>query len=155
MNNAEKFAEVFGYDLPIRVFCSNDYCPECHKYCLDVFQCSGWAEAEYQEKRAQNECEAEDCISRENLQITLFEKCNGNPNYRINFHNLKSLINKMPSVYLKSDKSVLEDIKAEIQKKKLLYTHPHEMAKNVYREAMNDVIECIDNHISGKEQQGE
>lgn len=52
MNNAEKFAEVFGHDLPIRVFCSNDYCPECHKYCLDVFQCSGWAEAEYQEKRA-------------------------------------------------------------------------------------------------------
>ena len=48
-------------------------------------------------------------------------------------------------------RSVVEDIRADMQKKKLMYSHPHEIAKNVYREAMNDAIELLDKHISGKE----
>ena len=125
------------------------------------------------------ECNAEDCISRENLQITLYEKCNGNPNYRINYHNLKSLIKNMPYVYPKSepltlekaidylheigwmqehdkamtetswDNSVLENIKADI--KNIGYK---ELDNDIVVSAIvsvDDVIDIIDRHISGKE----
>lgn len=42
----------------------------------------------------------------------------------------------------------LKEIREEIRKKKLLYTHPHELAKNVYREAMNNVLAILDKTIA-------
>ena len=55
MNNAEKFAEVFGVDLPIRVQCSHpaidDYC----KSCLDMSSCDKWALAEYKEQETEDD----------------------------------------------------------------------------------------------------
>ena len=51
MNNAEKFAEVFGYDLPIKFWCTcwNDEKAKayCDKECSDKPMCYGWAIAEY------------------------------------------------------------------------------------------------------------
>ena len=116
--------------------------------------------------------EAEDCISRKDT-IDYFndfrEKIKSMP-----LMDVVDRLKELPSVYPKKedylkaneqlkkqlemlkldrdcDKSVLEDIKAELQKKKLLDVHPHETAKNVYRVAMNDAIECINKHISRKE----
>jgi hypothetical protein len=48
MNNAEKFAEVFGIDLPIRIFCDKELQEDC-KRCIDVTQCNKWITSEYKE----------------------------------------------------------------------------------------------------------
>lgn len=48
----------------------------------------------------------------------------------------------------KTTLDVLKEIREEIRKKKLLYTHPHELAKNVYREAMNNVLAILDKTIA-------
>ena len=44
------------------------------------------------------------------------------------------------------DKYVWIDIKGELEIRKALYTHPQEVAKNSYREAMNDAKDCIDKY---------
>ena len=51
MNNAEKFLEVFGFDLPIKYFCpcSNNE-PRC-EHCTDKVSCYAWATAEYKENK--------------------------------------------------------------------------------------------------------
>ena len=48
MNNAEKFAAVFGMDLPIKVHCTRVPDEEC-KYCIERIECDKWALAEYKE----------------------------------------------------------------------------------------------------------
>lgn len=50
--------------------------------------------------------------------------------------------------------TVLEDIKAELQKKKF-YIDSTQQAKNVYREAIIDAIEIVDKHMSGKSESEE
>lgn len=47
-------------------------------------------------------------------------------------------------------KTVLEDIKAELQKKEF-YIDSTQLAKNVYKEAINDAIEIIDKHMAEAE----
>lgn len=49
MNNAEKFAEVFGVDLPIKVSCLHEYGDHC-RTCTDIATCLSWATTEYKEK---------------------------------------------------------------------------------------------------------
>ena len=49
MNNGEKFAEVFGLDLPIQIFCKDKLDERC-KNCLEKTQCEAWIKAEYKEK---------------------------------------------------------------------------------------------------------
>ena len=56
-----------------------------------------------------NECKAEDCISRK-LAENVFTKAKMIGDTR----SAKEIFAELPSVYPKSDKSVLEDIKAEI-----------------------------------------
>lgn len=48
MTNAEKFAEVFGHDLPVRVYCTHEITSECDK-CLEATECEAWLNAEYKE----------------------------------------------------------------------------------------------------------
>lgn len=61
MNNAEKFLEVFGFDLPLRVSCPNepykirstDKLEKC-KVCIDRVNCHKWGLEEYKEKTNAN-----------------------------------------------------------------------------------------------------
>ena len=48
MNNAEKFKEVFGIELPAIVTCTRDLDESC-KQCVDVTHCIKWITAEYKE----------------------------------------------------------------------------------------------------------
>lgn len=69
-----------------------------------------------------------------NLHITKIEK------HQSDFSDLEST----PTITLDE----LKEIREEISKKKILYTHPHELAKNVYREAVNNVLAILDKKIS-------
>ena len=51
MNNAEKFAEVFGIDLPIKVSCIHELSDHC-RTCRNITTCINWAQAEYKEKES-------------------------------------------------------------------------------------------------------
>ena len=101
MNNAEKFAEVFGYDLPIRVNCSEHYDIENCKHCLDKIECSRWALSEWKVK----ECEAEDCISRDYTARYVEEFAN---NEYVSEHEAETIyyiaegVRHIPTVYPKS-----------------------------------------------------
>lgn len=61
MTNAEKFLEVFGFDLPIKHFCTcwndeNDKIKQyCDNECTDKPSCFGWAIAEYKENKNEND----------------------------------------------------------------------------------------------------
>ena len=46
MTNAEKFAQVFGIDLPVQVFCTHELTEDC-KRCLELTTCEAWLNAEY------------------------------------------------------------------------------------------------------------
>ena len=51
LNNAEKFAEVFGIDMPIKVSCIHKLNDQC-RTCRDISTCLNWATAEYKEKES-------------------------------------------------------------------------------------------------------
>ena len=50
MNNAEKFLQVFGFDLPIKYYCGcwddKDRVKKC-RYCTSKPACYKWATADY------------------------------------------------------------------------------------------------------------
>lgn len=50
MTNAEKFAQVFGIDLPVQVFCTHELTEDC-KRCLELTTCEAWLNAEYKDPR--------------------------------------------------------------------------------------------------------
>lgn len=92
-----------------------------------------------------------DCISRQAL-LDKLEEWDWQELY-LPIHFKENIVDELPSVYPKSDNSVLEDIKAEIKK-----YHVDSDWTEDYGEGFDDGIEysldVIDKHISGKETNG-
>ena len=97
-----------------------------------------------------DECEAEDCISRKQALKAICNICsihqNGGKCSKCEQYN--TLID-LPSVYPKSDRSVLEDIKAEIQNAPCHVYRTENGSVAVL--SKGEIMDIIDNHISGKE----
>lgn len=128
MNNAEKFAEVFGIDLPIKIHCSHAPDEKC-KHCQHRIECDKWALEEYKEPEVKEEYKEPEII----FEGKIFEVNTVNKN-GITYPSV-SVIEAAKQQYLKIiDKKYHDQVRKELDK-----FLDRSISESVIRELIKDI----------------
>ena len=147
--------------IDIQIPKSCDGCPLCNEYY--ICQANDNDVEDYWDNsikpkwcplREVNECKADDCISRVHVCNLAYDMSEIDGEHYNKQHLVVDVddIRSLPSVYPKTDNSVLEDIKAEIEHIEINgQIDEHTAFIRTGEQVKRMCLDIIDSHISGKE----